>query len=37
MLVKASELHIQPKEAVLSHGKHQKTVEDVKSSITSLK
>ena len=37
MLVKASELHIPPKEVVLFHGKHQKTVVDVKSSITSLK
>jgi len=37
MLAKASELHIQPKEVALSHGRHQKTVVVVKSSITSLK
>ena len=37
MLAKASELHIQQKEVVLSLGRHQKTVVAVKSSITLLK
>ena len=37
MLAKALELHIQQKVVALSHGRHQKTVVAVKSSITSLK
>lgn len=37
MLAKASELHILLKAVVSSHGRHQKTVVAVKSSITSLK